>query len=124
MPHLHEHDVLVKIEVMSLTYRDVAIPKVSLLLQRIRTIAELTLDRVTVARSLKAVKLERLITMIGFLTSPKNDEQSPLMDALNYICMVRGVFVGSKPQFTEMNRAIDSAKIRLSLTSKCFSLMT
>ncbi|KAF0635471.1 hypothetical protein FPSE5266_07572 [Fusarium pseudograminearum] len=75
----------------------------------------------TVAQSLKAIKLEGLITIIGFLTSADSDKQPPLMDALNHICMVRGVFVGSKQQFVEMNRAIDSAKIHPVVDSKIFS---
>ncbi|KAK2469368.1 hypothetical protein H9L39_19085, partial [Fusarium oxysporum f. sp. albedinis] len=49
-----------------------------------------------IAQLLKAIKLKGLITIIGFLTSADSDKQPPLMDALNYICIVRGVFVGSK----------------------------
>ncbi|KAF7538855.1 hypothetical protein G7054_g2608 [Neopestalotiopsis clavispora] len=66
----------------------------------------------SVAQSLKAIKLEGLITIIGFLTSASAADQPPLMDALNHLCMVRGVFVGSRQQFVEMNRAIDSAGIQ------------
>ncbi|KAJ4176429.1 hypothetical protein NW755_014420 [Fusarium falciforme] len=39
----------------------------------------------TVGQSLKAIKLEGVITIIGFLTSADNDKQPPLMDALNHI---------------------------------------
>ncbi|KAL7926086.1 hypothetical protein ACQKWADRAFT_281732 [Trichoderma austrokoningii] len=70
-------------------------------------------------QSLKAVKLEGLITIIGFLAP--SDKQPPLMDALNHVCIVRGVFVGSKQQFVEMNRAIDSAKIKPVVDSNIFS---
>ncbi|KAI8401292.1 hypothetical protein FOXG_21849 [Fusarium oxysporum f. sp. lycopersici 4287] len=49
-----------------------------------------------IAQLFKAIKLKGLITIIGFLTSADSDKQPPLMDALNYICIVRGVFVGSK----------------------------
>lgn len=74
----------------------------------------------SVAQSLKAVKLEGVITIIGFLTS--SDKQPPLMDALNHLCIVRGIFVGSRQQFEEMNRAIDSAKIRPVVDPKIFGL--
>ncbi|KAH8755370.1 hypothetical protein F5883DRAFT_178627 [Diaporthe sp. PMI_573] len=74
----------------------------------------------SVAQSLKAVKLEGVITIIGFLTSAGNSEQPPLMDALNHICTVRGIFVGSREQFVEMNRSIDSSKIQPVVDTKIF----
>ncbi|KAL6702276.1 NAD(P)-binding protein [Trichoderma pleuroticola] len=73
----------------------------------------------SIAQSLKAIKLEGVITIIGFLTS--SDKQPPLMDALNHLCIVRGIFVGSRQQFEEMNRVIDSAKIRPVIDSNLFS---
>lgn len=69
-------------------------------------------------QSLKAIKLEGVITIIGFLAP--SDKQPGLMDALNHICIVRGVFVGSKEQFVEMNRAIDSTKIKPVVDSNIF----
>lgn len=74
----------------------------------------------SIAQSLKAIKLEGVITIIGFLTS--SDKQPPLMDALNHLCIVRGIFVGSRQQFEEMNRAIDSAKIRPVVDPTVFAL--
>ncbi|KAL6864060.1 NAD(P)-binding protein [Trichoderma novae-zelandiae] len=73
----------------------------------------------SVAQSLKAIRLEGVITIIGFLTS--SEKQPPLMDALNHVCIVRGIFVGSRQQFEEMNRAIDSTKIRPVVDSNIFS---
>lgn len=70
-------------------------------------------------QSLKAIKLEGVITIIGFLAP--SDKQPPLMDALNHVCIVRGIFVGSKQQFVEMNRAIDSNKIKPVVDSNIFS---
>ncbi|KAM0485405.1 hypothetical protein ACHAPX_001391 [Trichoderma viride] len=70
-------------------------------------------------QSLKAIKLEGVITIIGFLAP--SDKQPPLMDALNHVCIVRGIFVGSKQQFLEMNRAIDSNKIKPVVDSNIFS---
>lgn len=69
-------------------------------------------------QSLKAIKLEGVITIIGFLAP--SSKQPPLMDALNHVCIVRGVFVGSKEQFVEMNRAIDSVKIKPVVDSNIF----
>lgn len=74
----------------------------------------------SIGQSLKAVKLEGVITIIGFLAP--SEKQPPLMDALNHLCIVRGVFVGSRQQFEEMNRAIDSAKIHPVVDPNMFSL--
>ncbi|PTB40420.1 hypothetical protein M441DRAFT_81126 [Trichoderma asperellum CBS 433.97] len=70
-------------------------------------------------QSLKAIKLEGVITIIGFLAP--SEKQPPLMDALKHVCIVRGIFVGSRQQFEEMNRAIDSAKIYPVIDSNIFS---
>ncbi|KAK2925416.1 Polyketide synthase, enoylreductase domain [Fusarium oxysporum f. sp. vasinfectum] len=73
----------------------------------------------SIAQSLKGIKLGGVITIIGFLTS--SDKQPALMEALNHLCIVRGIFVGSKVQFEEMNRAIDSIKMKPVVESKIFS---
>lgn len=74
----------------------------------------------SIAQSLKAIRLEGVITIIGFLTSAGREDQPSLMDALNHICTVRGIFVGSREQFVEMNAAIDKAKIRPVVDSNVF----
>ncbi|KAH7193881.1 uncharacterized protein B0J16DRAFT_412443 [Fusarium flagelliforme] len=48
----------------------------------------------SIAQSLKSVKLGGVITIIGFLTS--SNKQTALMEALNHLCIVRGIFAGSK----------------------------
>ncbi|KAJ4326299.1 hypothetical protein N0V84_003165 [Fusarium piperis] len=73
----------------------------------------------SIAQSLKGIKLGGVITIIGFLAP--SDEQPPLMAVLNHLCIVRGIFVGSKVQFEEMNRAIDSIKMRPVVDPKVFS---
>ncbi|EQB45213.1 hypothetical protein CGLO_15946 [Colletotrichum gloeosporioides Cg-14] len=76
----------------------------------------------TVAQSLKAIKLEGFITIIGFLTSVGNDKQPNMMEALKHICTVRGIFVGSRDQFVEMNCAIDDWNIKPVVNAKVFRL--
>ncbi|TEA16342.1 Zinc-type alcohol dehydrogenase-like protein [Colletotrichum sidae] len=77
----------------------------------------------TVAQSLKAVRLEGVISIIGFLShgddAPAGD-QPTLLDALANICTVRGIFVGSRQQFEEMNRAIDANGIKPVVDQKVF----
>ena len=75
----------------------------------------------SVGQSLKAIKLEGVITIVGFLTTADSDKQPSLMDALNHICTVRGIFVGARDQFVDMNRYIDSCKIRPVVDSRVFA---
>lgn len=75
----------------------------------------------SIGQSLKAIKLEGVITIIGFLTDAKSATQPVLMEALNHICIVRGIFVGSREMFGEMNRAIDEAKIVPVVDPKVFA---
>ncbi|TQV95653.1 hypothetical protein V2A60_000839 [Cordyceps javanica] len=75
----------------------------------------------SIGQSLKAIRMEGVITVIGFLTSADKSEQPVLMDALNHLCTVRGIFVGSREQFVEMNRAIDEGGIHPVVDSKVFA---
>ncbi|KAF6831984.1 zinc-binding dehydrogenase [Colletotrichum musicola] len=77
----------------------------------------------TVAQSLKAVKLEGVISIIGFLShgdKAASEKQPTLLDALSNICTVRGIFVGSRQQFEEMNRAIDANGIKPVVDERVF----
>ncbi|MCJ1375067.1 hypothetical protein MMC20_006301 [Loxospora ochrophaea] len=74
----------------------------------------------TMAQSLKAVKMEGVITVIGFLGGVKGEEQPSLLECLTNICTVRGVFVGSRLQFEQMNAAIDVNGIKPVVDDKVF----
>ncbi len=76
---------------------------------------------VTMAQSLKAVKIDGVISIIGFLGGNAKDQPS-FLDALNNICTVRGLLVGSRQQFEDMNRAIDANKIKPVVDDKVFGL--
>lgn len=75
----------------------------------------------TMAQSLKAVRPEGIISIIGFLGGMGKDQPS-FLDCLNSICTVRGVLVGSRQQFEEMNAAIDASNIKPVVDEKVFSL--
>lgn len=55
----------------------------------------------TMAQSLKAIKIDGVISIIGFLGGQVK-EQPSFLDALMNICTVRGVLVGNRIQFEEM----------------------
>ena len=75
----------------------------------------------TIAQSLKAVKPEGVISIIGFLGG-MSKEQPTFLECLNNICTVRGVLVGSRAQFEQMNLAIDASNIKPVVDEKVFSL--
>ncbi|KAK5072020.1 hypothetical protein LTS08_000881 [Lithohypha guttulata] len=65
----------------------------------------------TMEQSMKAIKMEGVITVIGFVGGPGAEKQPSTLDTLTYTCTVRGILVGSRLQFKAMNRAIDAANI-------------
>lgn len=55
----------------------------------------------TMAQSLKAIRIDGVISIIGFLAGNAK-EQPGFLDALMNICTVRGILVGSREQFEDM----------------------
>lgn len=63
------------------------------------------------AQSLKAIKLEGIISVIGFLGGTSAEESPSTLAALTSLCTIRGILVGSRVQFEDMNRAIEANDI-------------
>ena len=76
---------------------------------------------VTMKQSLKAIKPEGVISIIGFIAGFTKDQPS-FLECLNNICTVRGVLVGSRQQFEAMNAAIDANGIKPVIDEKVFGL--
>ena len=72
-------------------------------------------------QSLKAIKPEGVISIIGFLGGMSRDQPS-FLECLNNICTVRGVLVGSRLQFEMMNECIDANGIKPVVDEKVFQL--
>lgn len=75
----------------------------------------------SMAQSLKAIKPEGVISIIGFLGGMSKD-QPGFLECLNTLATVRGVMVGSRLQFQAMNEAIDSCGIKPVVDEKVFAL--
>ncbi|KAF2873300.1 hypothetical protein BDV95DRAFT_566675 [Massariosphaeria phaeospora] len=75
----------------------------------------------TMTQSLKAIKLDGVIGIIGFIGGFSKD-QPTFLDCLNNLCTVRGIFVGSRLQFEDMNRAIEGNDIHPIMDEKVFDL--
>jgi len=74
----------------------------------------------TMEQSLKAVKLEGVISVIGFLAGPKGENEPGALAALTSGCIIRGILIGSKAQLVAMNRAIDANNIHPIVDEKTF----
>lgn len=75
----------------------------------------------TMKQSFNAIAIDGVISIIGFLGGGKADQPS-FLDCLMHICTTRGVLVGSRLQFEEMNRAIEANNIKPVVDEKVFKL--
>ncbi|KAI9649540.1 hypothetical protein NHQ30_002120 [Ciborinia camelliae] len=76
----------------------------------------------TMVQSLKAIKFDGVITIIGFLGGDAKEKEPGFLDCLLNICTVRGVLVGSREMFEDMNRAIVANDIKPVVDQKVFEL--
>lgn len=77
----------------------------------------------TLSQSLKAVRPEGLISITGLLGSiPGSGEvqSTTLLDCLVYGCVARGVLLGTREQFDEMNVFIEKKCVRLAVDERVF----
>ncbi|KAI9821768.1 MAG: hypothetical protein M1827_002349 [Pycnora praestabilis] len=75
----------------------------------------------TMAQSLNAIGFDGVISIIGFIAGQTKDQPS-FLDCLTHNCIVRGIFVGSRALFEDMNRAIEANNIKPVVDKKVFSL--
>ncbi|KAK5112630.1 hypothetical protein LTR62_003945 [Meristemomyces frigidus] len=76
----------------------------------------------TMKQSLEAIGIDGVISIIGFLGGFKGEKPPSFSDCLSHICTARGVLVGSRLQFEEMNRAIEANDIKPLVDEKVFKL--
>ncbi|KAF2026409.1 alcohol dehydrogenase [Setomelanomma holmii] len=75
----------------------------------------------TMAQSLKAVAIDGVISIIGFIGGMEKN-QPTFLDCLNNICTVRGILVGSRLQMEDMCAAIEANDLHPVVDEKVFSL--
>ncbi|KAF3003489.1 hypothetical protein E8E13_004330 [Curvularia kusanoi] len=75
----------------------------------------------TMAQSLKAISIDGVISIIGFIGGHTKD-QPTYLDALMNICTVRGILVGSRLQMEDMIRAIEANDVHPVVDEKVFEL--
>lgn len=74
----------------------------------------------TIDQSWRAMRLEGLITIIGFFLLWPRVRRATLHGSFASYLHLRGIFVGSREQFVKMNRAIDVRKIKPVVNPKMF----
>ncbi|KAB8212051.1 hypothetical protein BDV34DRAFT_208532 [Aspergillus parasiticus] len=74
----------------------------------------------TMKESLKAIKIDGVISMVGFVAGSPAADQPSLIDTLFRVCTVRGIGVGSRLQFEGMNRAIEVNDIHPVVDNRIF----
>ncbi|RYP19073.1 hypothetical protein DL765_003569 [Monosporascus sp. GIB2] len=72
----------------------------------------------TLEQSLKAVKFEGIISIIGFLGGAK--DMPSIIECLGHICTARGVYVGSRALMEDMVRAIEANDIHPVVDERVF----
>ncbi|KAH8703113.1 putative zinc-containing alcohol dehydrogenase [Talaromyces proteolyticus] len=76
----------------------------------------------TLEQSLKAIKYEGVISIIGFVGGTNSKDSPQILDALSNICTFRGVYVGSRAQMEDMVRAIEVNNIHPVVDKEVFPL--
>lgn len=65
----------------------------------------------TIEQSIKAIKMQGVISLIGFLGGQDAEKESLALGALLNSFIIRGILIGSRQEFQAMNRAIDANNI-------------
>jgi NADPH:quinone reductase-like Zn-dependent oxidoreductase len=76
----------------------------------------------TLAQSLKAIKVDGLITAAGLVGGAGDESRPSLLDTLFSICIVRGVLLGTRQQFRDMNHFIEENKVEPATDDEVFDL--
>lgn len=77
----------------------------------------------TMAESLSAVRLHGLITVAGMVGGSGAGEQIPdVMSALWRLCVLRGIYLGTRSMFKDMVRFLEQKQVRPALDDVTFSL--
>ena len=78
----------------------------------------------TLGESVKAVRQDGLVVAAGLVAGPatEENEKPALLSALWNLCIVRGVLLGTRNQFKEMNRFVDDKGLSMAVDDQVFKL--
>jgi NADPH:quinone reductase-like Zn-dependent oxidoreductase len=76
----------------------------------------------TLAQSLKAIRVDGVVTAAGLIGGAGDESRPALLDTLYNICIVRGVLLGTRQQFRNMNSFIERNDVKPALDDEVFEL--
>lgn len=76
----------------------------------------------TLSQSLAAIRVDGLVVAAGLVAGAPGESSPALMDTLWNICIVRGILLGTKQQFVDMNRFIEEKGINIAVDEEVFGL--
>lgn len=76
----------------------------------------------TLAQSLKAVRVDGLVSASGILGESPDGKIPNVLDLIWAPCMARGVILGSRDQFVAMNKFIEEHDVKPVVDEKTFEL--
>lgn len=76
----------------------------------------------TLAQSLKAVRRDGLISAIGLLGDAPDGRIPTILDCVFSACIARGLLLGSRKQFHDMNKFIEKHDIKPVLDQRSFDM--
>lgn len=76
----------------------------------------------TLAQSLAAIRVDGLVVAAGLVAGAPGESRPALMDTLWNSCIVRGILLGTKQQFENMNRFIEKKGIDIAVDDEVFGL--
>ncbi|MGA2218541.1 MAG: NAD(P)-dependent alcohol dehydrogenase [Terracidiphilus sp.] len=66
----------------------------------------------TLTRSLRALRTGGVVSLVGVLTGPADPVSFPIASVLHKQARIQGIYVGSRKDFIELNKAISLANLR------------
>ena len=77
----------------------------------------------TLKQSMAAIRIDGLVSIVGAIGGQGTGESEPgLLQAWYNTCLIRGIAVGSRTQFEDMNRAIAANGLRPVIDERVFGL--
>ncbi|KIY49705.1 zinc-type alcohol dehydrogenase-like protein [Fistulina hepatica ATCC 64428] len=76
----------------------------------------------TMKQSLEAIKIAGIISIVGHVGGSTQEKELSFLSVLSHICIVRGVYVGSRQQLEAMIRAIEANDIHPVVNKEIFAL--
>ncbi|QDS67550.1 hypothetical protein FKW77_003010 [Venturia effusa] len=76
----------------------------------------------SLTQSLAATRVDGLVVAAGLVAGPPGGTRPALMDTLWNICIVRGILLGTRQQFEDMNRFVEEKGIDVAVDDEVFEL--